>query len=111
MLDKELLELVRDDLNFLRTEWDNEISDSSLRRNSNVIRNLITYNLIDKASKNLGFKYRIESIALKATELSALFPLDKISLYCAGGANFNNVILQSTLELSMQLGEKEILKI
>jgi hypothetical protein len=106
--DTELLELVRDDLIYLKNEWNNEISDSALRRSSNVLRNLITYDLLGKASRHLNYDYRIKSNAIEKEKLLNLFPQDKINLFVAGGANYGNVMIENLLELGMVLQQKDI---
>lgn len=96
MEEKELLELVKDDLIFLREKWDNEITDSSLRRSSNVLRNLITYDLIGKAARKLSLDYFVESSSIERKRIFELFEPENITLYAAGGAKYGSLTIQNS---------------
>lgn len=100
MIDKELLELVRDDLLFLKDEWDNKIIDSSLRRSSNVLRNLVTHDLLGKASRSLDYDFVIQTSCLSAETILNLFPIEDIILYSAGGAKFGGITIQSSFQIN-----------
>lgn len=52
----DLLSVVREDVEYLATEWDQEISDASLRRASPVLRRLLVEGELQRAWKAAGFE-------------------------------------------------------
>ena len=50
----ELVKYVYSDLIFIRDNWIEDISDDNLRRNSNILRNLLVEGKLLKAWKEIG---------------------------------------------------------
>ena len=54
--DKHFVKIVAEDLNYLLNEWDQEISDDSLRRNSTVLRRLLVEGDYSNAWRMIGLE-------------------------------------------------------
>ena len=51
----DLLKLVFEDTSYLFKEWSASVEDDALRRSSNVLRNLLVYDLLGQAAREIGF--------------------------------------------------------
>ncbi len=86
-----LIKIVCEDLIYLKKEWDQEISDESLRRSSNVLRNLLVEDQFGKAWRIVGFE---KQPRIKAPDLELCIEgldLSKITLAQAGGAFYHGM--------------------
>lgn len=88
---KYLLKIVWEDIEYLRKEWDQEISDESLRRSSNVLRNLLVENQFGKAWRIIGLE---KEPKIKAPDLEVIIEdldISKVVLAHAGGAFYHGM--------------------
>lgn len=86
-----LVKVVWDDLKYLREEWDQKISDESLRRSSNVLRTLLVQDQFSKAWRIIGLENQPK---VKAQDLDLYLEdsdIKMISLAQAGGAFYHGM--------------------
>jgi hypothetical protein len=86
-MDIELVRAVSEDLDYLFNEWNQDIDDASLRRNSTVLRFLLVYENLQKVANYVGREIRIMTPAL--CKFIKEEHLKNIDLYQAGGATYN----------------------
>jgi len=94
MMNKEqiyLVSVVRQDLVYLREEWDQEISDESLRRSSNVLRNLLVEDQFGKAWRLIGFERQPKIAAPDLDYYIEDLDSSRITLAQAGGASYHGM--------------------
>lgn len=95
-----LIKIVAEDLKFLKDEWDEEISDASLRISSVILRRLLVENEYGKAwrTKIIGFDKQPSITAVDSDEYmmgnNQQYPIEKISIAVMGGAVYKGVMLQ-----------------
>lgn len=63
-MDRELLQLTLDDLNYLSDEWHQEVDDSLLRITSPILRNLLIYDRLKLTADSLQHRIRIMAPAI-----------------------------------------------
>ena len=85
MLDS-LLEIVRSDLAYLYDEWDEDITDDSLRRSSPVLRRFLVHGDLLRAWRRVGFDDQPQIIAPTLEEHLKRVPTEDINFATAGGA-------------------------
>lgn len=105
-MNHELIRIVGEDLIYLKEEWNQDISDASLRRASPTMRNLLIEGNLLKVANLLN-----EQITVLAPEISRFeSQLDDpyISFYQCGGAKYKGVTVQSMKMYSRALSGKEI---
>jgi hypothetical protein len=86
-----LVNLVREDLTYLKEKWDQEISDESLRRSSNVLRNLLVEDQLGRAWRIIGFE---KQPVIRAPDLERYIDdldISRIMLAQAGGAVYHGM--------------------
>jgi hypothetical protein len=93
----ELLRITANDLLFLRDEWDQSVSDDSLRRSSPVLRRLLVHNDLQRAWKAAGFEREPVIVTTDLLKNVDDVPMDTIVFASAGGALYNGVELQGAL--------------
>jgi hypothetical protein len=97
MSEDELLAAVTSDVVFLQEEWDSTVDEQSLRRSSNVLRNLLVEDLLGRAWRAAGFKGEpaIEAIDLE-NHLAGL-ETNKIAFASAGGGTSEGALVAGAL--------------
>jgi len=96
-----LVSIVKEDLEFLRNEWDQSVLDASLRRSSNVLRNLLVEGQFGKAWRALG---RAKEPRVTAPDLDVLvdtLDLATVSFASAGGAKSEGMRARASLFLNV----------
>ena len=88
-----LVTVVRQDLTYLREEWDQEISDDSLRRSSNVLRNLLVEDQFGRAWRIIGFERQPKLTAPDLEYYIEDLDSSKITLAQAGGALYHGMMI------------------
>ena len=99
-MDIKILKLVYEDLEFLRYEWDQSISDSSITRSSIVLRKLLIDNLLNKAWQETGIQ---GTPKIKTPTLEYLFKKydrKEIRFAQAGGAVCNGMEIRTPIWLN-----------
>jgi hypothetical protein len=84
-----IVTIVRQDLLYLKEEWDQEISDESIRRSSNVLRNLLVEDQFGRAWRLVGLERQPKVIAPDLEHYIDDLDGLKISLAFAGGALYH----------------------
>lgn len=90
-MDIELARLVAEDLEFLLSEWNQDIDDASLRRSSPVLRSLLVDGLLSKAAHEAGKELRIMTPAICL--ITTVAELGECKFYQAGGALSKGMIV------------------
>ncbi len=95
-----LIKIVAEDLKFLQDDWDEEISDASLRISSVILRKLLVENEYGKAwrTKIIGFNKQPSITAVDSDAYmigkNQEFPIEKIAIAVMGGATYKGTIIQ-----------------
>ncbi|QSO46711.1 hypothetical protein [Alicyclobacillus mengziensis] len=108
--DMYIIKTVYEDLLYLKEEWDESIEDSSLRRNSNVLRMLLVDDYFSKAWRIVGFK---RQPTISATDLDGYVMSVRrsgVSYAQAGGAMYEGMAVRSTVMTNYAMTEAEIKK-
>jgi hypothetical protein len=103
-----LVQVVRQDLVYLRDEWDQDIGDDSLRRSSNVLRNLLVEDQFGKGWRSLGFE---KQPVIKAPDLLSIIEelnQTKIMLAQAGGALHHGMKVMGMVQGKYVLSPEQI---
>ncbi len=102
----EALRIIKNDLNFIKSEWNNEVDDDSLRRYSPTLRQLLVDDggLLLKAEEWLNCRIYLQAPPdpLMSTKK------EKINFYTAGGAKYKNMTVQSLYEINYAMSAQEI---
>jgi len=106
----EIIKVVAEDLKYLMDEWDQEVSDISLRNTSTTLRRLISDDHLGKAWRLLGLSKEPIISAISLDELLGTIDLAHINQANAGGAVFNNIQIQGTFEYNPGASREEILQ-
>lgn len=105
-MDSNLIKIVAEDLKFLREEWDEEISDASLRRSSNVLRNLLVYSQLQQVARHLGEEIYIDAPEIVDHREKLADP--RMLLYQCGGATYKGGRIGVFVKYSTQLSAEEM---
>jgi len=108
MNDLDLIRIVAEDLLFLRSDWDQDIDDASLRRSSPVLRRLIVEGDFGRAWRALGLA---REPIITAPCLDALLgPASRadVSFAQAGGAHYQGMTIRGTTLYARALSPDEI---
>ncbi len=97
----ELIKLVAEDLKYLIDEWNQEVSDVSLRNTSTILRRLVSDNDLGKAWHLIGLPKQPIIHAVNLDELVGNLELTIINQAFAGGATYNHMQIQGTFEYNM----------
>jgi hypothetical protein len=89
--DRYIIGVVHEDLVFLREKWDQEVSDESLRRSSNVLRNLLVEDQYGRAWRALGLDRQPQISAPDMDNYFDGFDISQIVLAQAGGAIYRGM--------------------
>lgn len=109
---RDLLEIVSQDILYVRREWDEDIDDASLRRGSTVLRRLLVENELQRAWRAVGLDGQpmITTPAFSSTLES--IALEKLVFATAGGARYKGAQLSGIyLELTNEIHEAKIEKL
>lgn len=102
----DLARLVAEDLEFLFTEWNQDIDDASLRRSSPVLRSLLIEGLLGKAAHEAGKDLRIMTPAI--CRITTDVELRECKFYQAGGALYKGMMIQATSMVARAKSAAEI---
>lgn len=105
-MDRELLCVVSEDLDFLFKEWNQDIDDASLRRSSPVLRSLLIDGLLGRAAREVGREIRILAPAI--CKVLTEDELKSMQFYQAGGAKHKGVELQAVTFTARIPSEQEM---
>ena len=92
-MDMELARVVSEDLEYLLVEWNQEIDDASLRRNSPVIRSLLIEGNLRRIANEADRQIRVMAPAIGRLTTDA--ELCEYQFFQAGGALYKGMIVQS----------------
>lgn len=95
--DSGLLKQVREDLLWLREEWDQRIGDVSLRNSSGVLRKLLVYDELQKASNMMGHKFMVDYPVVN--ELRGFGSTEEITFWQAGGGLSHGAHVYSAVQM------------
>jgi hypothetical protein len=105
-VDIDLARIVSEDLDFLASEWNQDVDDASLRRSSAVLRSLLVEGLLGKAAHEAGRNIRILAPAICQVTTEA--ELRECKFYQAGGALYKGMMVQSTSIVASAKSHAEI---
>jgi uncharacterized protein (DUF2164 family) len=89
MLPKDrLVEVVTEDLAYIRDDWNEQIEDAALRRGSVVLRRLLVDGELQRAWKAAGFEKEPTVRAATLDSVTGGVPLARFKFASAGGARF-----------------------
>jgi hypothetical protein len=95
--ENEFLAAVGSDLAFLRDDWDESVEEQSLRRSSNVLRNLLVEDGLGRAWRMVGQPKEPEVEAIDLSHILAGLRFDKILLAAAGGGTAGGAMVAGAL--------------
>lgn len=104
----DIIKVVADDLKYLMDEWDQEVSDISLRNTSTTLRRLISDDDLGKAWRLLGLANEPLISAISLDELLGTIKLVHVNQAFAGGATYNGMQIQGTFEYNRKSTPQEI---
>ncbi len=104
----ELNKFVYEELSYYQLEWKHDMSDSSIRRGSASLRNLLHENKLQIAWKNAGFDKQPTVLAPSVKDYIINFNIEKIKYIQAGGAISNGIQFSTSFQGTGVLSEKEI---
>jgi hypothetical protein len=105
-MDFDLARYVGEDLDYLFDEWNQDISEASLRRSSPILRSLLVENKLSLVSKFLGLDLKI-----LAPDITRSITDQKFKEYIywqAGGAIYNGTQIRSAFILGRSMTDLEI---
>lgn len=104
----EALRIVRSDLNFIKSEWNDRVDDDSLRRYSPTLRQLLVDEggLLLKVEEWLNYQIYLQAPPNPLLSIEK----EKINFYTAGGAKYQNMTIQSLYEVNYAMSAEEIKK-
>src|SRR5215831_12619563 len=103
----QLVNIVKEDLQYLQKEWDENIDDASLRRGSTVLTRLLVQNELQRAWKAAGFDKEPKIIASNLTSTLKRHPGNTIIFAAAGGAKYKGMQLREMLVLNYTVDQTE----
>ena len=108
--DKHFVKIVAEDLNYLLNEWDQEISDDSLRRNSTVLRRLLVEGDYSNAWRMIGLEKEPKICAENYHDrfFRNNVSLNQITLALAGGAIYHGMQIEGIRHIDISLSDTEI---
>jgi hypothetical protein len=97
--DIELIRITTEDIAFLKSEWDQDVSDASLRRSSPIFRRLLVEDHLQRCWRHLGLDKQpiIRAVSLEPF-LSRIDPA-RIAYAQAGGAIHQGITVQVPIEV------------
>ena len=107
----QLVQVVAEDLEYIRDEWNEQIDDPALRRGSVVLRRLLVENGIQRAWKRSGFPREPTVHASALSDIVGSAPRDRIQFASAGGARFRGVAVGGVLMANYKMPEDEVPKL
>lgn len=107
-MDIELARVVGEDLDYLFLEWNQDISDASLRRTSPVLRSLLIENKLQAVARDLGVELKL--LAPDINRSVSIEELKEYRYWQAGGAKYNGMEIRSVSMLDRALTDFEIAK-
>ncbi|MGA4531727.1 hypothetical protein ACPA1H_15390 [Ectopseudomonas chengduensis] len=102
----ELARVVSEDLDFLFSEWNQDIDDASLRRSSPVLRSLLIEGLLGKVAQECGRDLRVMAPAINRVITET--ELKQNAYFQAGGAKYKGMVIQSTSIINRARTTQEI---
>jgi hypothetical protein len=108
---RDFLKSITEDLAYLRTEWDNKISDAALRRGSVVLVRLLVDEDFLRAWSIMRLDGQPEIAATSLVPMVAEVPLDKVEFASAGGARYGTVLIQGVLVANMVVSRASKLRL
>lgn len=105
--DRELISIVGEDLLFLRDEWDQDVTDASLRRSSVVLRRLLVDKHLGQVWRKLGFEKEPSVTAVDLAFILEGIPPEAVAFAQAGGALHRGLEISSALEIRLALSHEQ----
>ena len=105
-IDKELLRVVLEDLDYLENEWNQDIDDPSLRRSSPMLRSLLVEGKLPLAAKMIGKDIRVLTPVTHKAYTDSDF--QKMIFWQAGGAMYKGMRIQTICMTNHALSPDEI---
>jgi len=104
----DLVQIVSEDLQYLKEEWNESVEDSALKRGNTVLRRLLVQNELQRAWRAVGLPSQplIRASALKP--ILDEIPREKIVLAGAGGARYKGIELRGILIANYAMNKTEI---
>jgi len=106
----ERLRVTAEDLSYLRREWDQDVSDGSLRRSSPILRRLLVDGLLQRAWRDLNLDRQpilhTPSLEVKLRN----FTLRKITYAQAGGGKHHEMETTTVIEYGDYLSPEQAVK-
>jgi len=104
----DIIKVVAEDLRYLMDVWDQEVSDTSQRITSPILRRLISDDYLGKAWRLLGIAKEPIIRAINLDELLGNIDLTHVNQAFAGGATYNGMQIQGTFEYNRKSTPQEI---
>ena len=100
-------QIVLQDLRYLKSRWDHEIDDVSLRQSSALLRRLLVDGDLQRAWKSVGFTREPVIPHPTLAPLFRVIPSEQFLFAAAGGARYRGVEMQTAFEVRGLLSEDE----
>jgi hypothetical protein len=97
------LRVVLEDLDFLSSEWDQDVSDASLRRSSPVLRRFLQADDLLKAWQKTGHSAQPQVVTSDLSKRLTITPLATVKFAVAGGAEYKGMRVAHVFESSQAL--------
>ncbi|MCK5260042.1 MAG: hypothetical protein KAJ70_03180 [Candidatus Omnitrophica bacterium] len=107
-MDKELIKIVKEDLEFLKTKWNQDIDDASLRQTSPILRSLLIEGKLLQCAPY--FNISLNVMAPLVSKQYELNNLDTIVFFQSGGAKYKGMEIQMLCQRNVALSLDEIKK-
>jgi hypothetical protein len=107
-VDLKLLETVKEDLDYLFTEWNKDINDVHLRITSTILRRLLIDGTLGKSAGI--FKRQIGIMTPLICEIESQRDFKDVEFYQCGGAEHKGMMIQSAIVIKRALSQEEISK-
>ncbi len=104
----DLLRIVGEDLKFLEEEWDQDITDASLRITSPVLRRLLVDNLLQRAWKASGLKGQPRITCPNLEWILSGISKKKTIFASAGGGKYKGVEIEGAILMNFALSEEQV---
>jgi hypothetical protein len=104
----DLLNVVAEDLGYLKSEWNQSVEDAALRRGSTVLRRLLVDGELQRAWKAAGFTREPTITCSTLAPVMRRYPLKAIQVAAAGGAQYSIGEMRGFVALNYSASQDEI---
>lgn len=108
-MDLKLVRVVKEDLDYLTKEWNQDIDDASLRRASTVLRSLLIEGKLLNVARYFDIELKI--IVPSSCKDEPFTNIDKIQFYQCGGARYHGMEIRDITYSDKALSQEAVQKL